>query len=141
MKAKFTFLALTIIVNIYGIAQNLNTTLIGHWGYGPCYTVSESGNYAFIGSGCMLLVIDKTNPGVPVKVGDLLLPDVIQAIAVDGDHVYIANDEAGLRITNISNPTEPFEEGYYDTPGNAMGVDVSGNYAYVADGECRTANY
>ena len=30
-------------------------------------------------------------------------------------------------------PPSPVEVGYYDTPGYARGVAVSGNYAYVAD--------
>jgi len=35
-----------------------------------------------------------------------------------------------LRIINIANP---FEVGYYDTSGYAVGVFVSNNYAYIAD--------
>ena len=36
--------------------------------------------------------------------------------------------DKGVRVVNIS--------GFYDTPGSAYGVFVSGEYAYVADGEC-----
>jgi hypothetical protein len=38
-----------------------------------------------------------------------------------------------LRVIDISNPTNPVEIGSYDTPGEAFGVYVSGNFAYVAD--------
>jgi hypothetical protein len=41
---------------------------------------------------------------------------------------------AGLRVIDVSNPANPREVGYFDTPGYAWGVYVSGNYAYVADG-------
>jgi hypothetical protein len=41
---------------------------------------------------------------------------------------------AGLRVIDVSNPSNPREVGYFDTPGYAQGVYVSGNYAYVADG-------
>ncbi|MGB9722052.1 MAG: T9SS type A sorting domain-containing protein, partial [bacterium] len=37
-------------------------------------------------------------------------------------------------IIDVSNPQSPYEAGYYDTPGWAWGVYVSGSYAYVADG-------
>ncbi len=40
---------------------------------------------------------------------------------------------AGLRVVDVSNPAQPREVGFYDTPGSAQGVAVSGAYAYVAD--------
>ena len=52
-----------------------------------------------------------------------------------GSYAYIADDLAGLRIIDISNPSNPFEVGNYDTPGYAHGVAVADSYAYVADGE------
>ncbi len=41
---------------------------------------------------------------------------------------------AGLQVIDVSNPANPQRVGGYDTSGNAYGVAVSGNYAYVADG-------
>jgi len=38
-------------------------------------------------------------------------------------------------VIDISDPTNPTLGGAYDTPGYAIGVYVSGNYAYVADEE------
>jgi hypothetical protein len=56
-------------------------------------------------------------------------------VAVAGNYyAYVADWGAGLRIINISNPANPTEAGFYDTPGIAHGVSVAGNYAYVADG-------
>jgi hypothetical protein len=37
-------------------------------------------------------------------------------------------------VIDVSNPSNPREVGYFDTPVVARGVYVSGNYAYVADG-------
>ena len=48
-------------------------------------------------------------------------------------YAYVADQSDGLRIININNPADPFEEGYYNTPGLAYGVTVFGNYAYMAD--------
>jgi hypothetical protein len=44
-------------------------------------------------------------------------------------------DESGssLRIINVSDPANPVEVGFYDTPGAACGVVVEGSHAYVAD--------
>ena len=41
-----------------------------------------------------------------------------------------------MRIVNVSLPNAPALTGYYDTPGVAADVAVSGNYAYVASSSC-----
>jgi hypothetical protein len=38
-----------------------------------------------------------------------------------------------LQVIDVSDPANPRRVGGYDTPGYALGVAVSGNYAYVAD--------
>ncbi|RLL81979.1 hypothetical protein, partial [Petrotoga sp. Shatin.DS.tank11.9.2.9.3] len=38
-------------------------------------------------------------------------------------------------IIDVSDPTEPKEVVHYDTAGDAFGVYVKDNYAYVADSE------
>ncbi len=45
----------------------------------------------------------------------------------------MADRTAGLRVIDVSNPSNPQERGYYNTPGSALGVAVAGSYAYVAD--------
>ncbi len=131
---KFYLISIFFFLILSSRAQNSwNTSLVGHWGYGPCIAVSASGNYALAGSGLVLLALDISNPSIPIKVGEVLLPDIITAIACNGNHVYVADYSAGLRIINIDNIAEPYEEGYYDTPGYALGIAVSGNYAYIGD--------
>ncbi len=56
-------------------------------------------------------------------------------MAVAGSYAYVADEDAGLRIIDVSDPAAPFETGFYDTPGYAEGVAVSGSYAYVADSD------
>jgi hypothetical protein len=54
-------------------------------------------------------------------------------VAVAGNYAYVADDDAGLRVISVSDPTHPSEVGYCDTPGGAFGVAVAGSFAYVAD--------
>jgi hypothetical protein len=54
-------------------------------------------------------------------------------VAVSGIYAYVAAYGEGLRIIDVSTPSNPTETGFYDTINMALGVAVSDNYAYVAD--------
>ena len=54
-------------------------------------------------------------------------------VALADDYAYMACGATGLRIIDVGNPQNPYEVGYFDTPGYALGVAVVGSYAYVAD--------
>jgi Tfp pilus assembly protein FimT len=54
-------------------------------------------------------------------------------VTVVGNYAYVADQNSGLQIIDISNPINPTLTGTYDTPGIAFGVAVVDNYAYVAD--------
>jgi hypothetical protein len=55
-----------------------------------------------------------------------------RAVTVVGNYAYAVGDT--LEIIDISNPSNPVFKGNYDTA-NALGIQVVGNYAYVADGD------
>jgi len=63
-------------------------------------------------------------------------------VAVAGQYAYVADagDSSGLRVINITNPAAPSEVGFCGTPGGALGVAVSGNYAYVEASGLRVIN-
>jgi len=58
-----------------------------------------------------------------------------QDITIAGNYAYVADEQYGLFILDLSNPANPSWTGDVDTPGIALDVFVSGNYAYVADSE------
>ena len=49
--------------------------------------------------------------------------------------MWLIDGNRGLKIIDISNPAAPTLVDYYDTSDFARGVQVVGNYAYVADGD------
>lgn len=51
-----------------------------------------------------------------------------------GNYAYVADDDAGLQIIDITNPSSPVLSGSYDTPGYAVNTAISGNKVYVSDG-------
>ena len=68
-------------------------------------------------------------------VGSVPLPS--QAVWLDtaGDYVYVADNDPGLQVIDISDPEDPELVATAETSGCALGVAISGTHAYVADGQ------
>ena len=83
-----------------------------------------------------LQIIDVSNPAKPMLLGcyDTLENAVAKDVYLSGTKAYVAAWMAGLLIIDVSNPKAPILLGSYDTPGDARGIYISGNTAYVADG-------
>jgi parallel beta-helix repeat protein len=108
--------------------------MVGQIG-GPTSAVAMLGNYAYVGVGLRLVVLDVSDPTSPTEVGSTTpFPYFVEDISVSGTRAYVAAGGAGLRVVDISDPTDPTELGAWDSPGYAEGVTVSENYAYLADG-------
>jgi hypothetical protein len=117
----------------FAFQQSPNVEYVGHMG-GSTYAIAVHGNYAYVGEGPCLVVMDVSNPAAPVVVGRTLpMPDIVFDIVVAGDFAYVADIDGGLRVVSLADPSGPVEVGFYDTPGEAVGVDVGAGYAYIAD--------
>jgi hypothetical protein len=66
--------------------------------------------------------------------GSYNTPGLAMGVAVDGDYAYVADENAGLQVIDISDPGNPSSAGSYNTSGTALAVTIDGDYAYVADG-------
>ena len=111
-----------------------NVEFVGHIG-GSTEAVFVLGNYAYIGEGPRLTILDVSNLANPTVVGKTLpLPDTVKDLYVAGDYAYIANEfYGGLQVVDVSNPTAPTVVGSDETLNYAEGVAVSGDIAYVAN--------
>jgi len=109
--------------------------LLGQIG-GSSYAVALQGNYAYLGMGPRLIVLDISDPDTPLFVGQTdVLPDTVRNVVVTENYAYIAAGDSGLRIIDIRDPSAPNEVGFYETPAPAQGIAVLGEYAYVAAGD------
>jgi hypothetical protein len=130
----------------------INDTVVG--GTANClngsYNVYVSGKYAYVTAfkDHGLSIIDISDPTNPNEVGCIQdttaggTAQVLQgarAVYVSGKYAYIgAQDDIGLSIINISDPSNPTEVGYIQdgigaqTLNAPVNVYVSGKYAYVA---------
>lgn len=111
--------------------QAHNIEVVGQIG-GICHPVDVVGNYAYIGEGPNLKILDISNPSQPLLVGRLLLPYLLADVFVSSGTAYIVDRD--FRIVDVSKPYSPKLLSVYSTPqpvGNF--VYVSDNVAYVAD--------
>lgn len=61
---------------------------------------------------------------------------VARSLQIDGDYAYLTVGKyGGVRIINIQNPANPVQAGYYDSAGNAKGLQKIGTVLFVADGD------
>jgi len=107
--------------------------IVGQIG-GTTEAVAVDGRHAYIGVGPRLVVVDVSDPRSLRVVGwGSILPDVVGDVTVVAGFVYMAAGSAGLRVIDVTVPSNSREVGFVDTPGSAHGVTVAGGHAYVAD--------
>ncbi|MAU01384.1 MAG: hypothetical protein CL608_29950 [Anaerolineaceae bacterium] len=115
--------------------ESANLDLIGQIsGYSEFVTVQ--GNYAYVGEGTGLTVLNISNPTSPYVEKRLVfsLTSRVNNIVFSGSTALVA-DGSGLRMIDISDPTQPAEIGFLDTTGSALDIAISGNTAFVAASE------
>ena len=121
-----------MIVLSTAFAQNqLNTTLVGNWGYGDMHAVAKEGSFVYVGSGSMFCIVDVSDSLNPVRKGKLFLNDFILEIIISENYAYVLNTEPGLRIIDISNPDTPLLVSTFSTPEWATAMAKSANYVYL----------
>ncbi len=117
-------------------ADSLNMKRIGYWHStgGNARGVHTLGEYAYVAAdNGGLWIIDISSPAHPDRIGSLRFSTAMD-VHVRDTLAYVASYmTTGFRVINVSKPTSPSQIGSCDTPGQARGVFVSGDYAYVAD--------
>jgi hypothetical protein len=89
-------------------------------------------NNAFIADGSGFTILNISSR--PLEVGSCDTPGTAVGVAIAGNSAYLANEEAGLRILDISDLTHPAEVSFFNTPDSAKDVKLAGSYAYIAGG-------
>jgi len=91
---------------------------------------------AFAGSyGGFLYILDLTNlPDSLSVIGTYQAYDKIKGIHTVGSKCYVAENNFGMEIINVSDYTFPVSLSYAKTPGQSYDVFVNDGIAYVADG-------
>ncbi len=113
-----------------GNSQNLE--IIGQTG-GVTKAIFVQGNYAYIGEGMRLVILDVSDPDHPQQIGKSpILSDVVRDIFVIGNYAYVASGKGGFSIINVSDHSNPtVESNLTFLPSRAL--HVTNGYAYVVN--------
>jgi hypothetical protein len=107
--------------------------------------VAVAGNWAYVADELAgLLAIDVSDPTCCVRVGKCANAPGGYAfrVAVTGNRAYVADVSAGLQVIDVTNPTNCATIGGYQTIGDAHGIAVAGDYAYLTEaGPWTGSNY
>ena len=75
---------------------------------GPTQGIAVQDNYAYIGVGPRLEVMDISNPAAPHPMGaSAPFSYTVQGLAVSGVYAYVATGPTGLQIEDVSTPSSP----------------------------------
>lgn len=101
---------------------------------GSLSAVRVRDDYAYLGAGESLIIVNIADPKHIQTVGSLLLLGQISDIVLDGKYAYICNGRGGFRIVDVSNPEKPKEVAAYGHMAVPTKAVVRDGCAYIAAG-------
>jgi hypothetical protein len=120
-------------INTPEISMNPKLTLQGQIG-GSSYAVDVQGNYAYLGVGPRVYVLDISNPSAPEKLGEsAVMPGVVRSVIASGHYVFVAAGKGYLHILDVSDPSQPVEVASVLENSYAQGLALDGPTLYIAD--------
>lgn len=120
---------------ILDVSDPVNPSQIGAYTAYAITDVEVSGSYAYIVGYCGLDIVDISDQSNPQQAEFYAITASTWALALAGDHAYVANSMAGLKVIDISDPLIPTAVSSYAThPGKAYNLDIANNFAYILNG-------
>lgn len=122
-------------LHIIDITNPLVPRLLGSFATGGnAMGVKVVGTVAFVASGSNLQIVNVSNPAAMITVSTLSIGGTVWNLDIDPSRnlALVAAGISGVRAVDISNVAAPVLRGQVLT-GDARGVAMRGNYAYVAD--------
>lgn len=78
-------------------------------------------------------ILDLTDIQHPTRIGTLAAQERYYGMAAFGDRLYVAENNRGVRVLDLTNPAAPVPIDVADTPGLARGVAVDATRLVAAD--------
>ncbi|BCG64487.1 MAG: hypothetical protein methR_P2268 [Methyloprofundus sp.] len=137
VKGNYAYVTNEVSLNTFDISSPSSPIYVNtNFGLGTFVDINIAGNYAYVASNSTgIQVLNISDPNSPkVVIPNALSARYTSSIEIVNNYAY-AMSKKGLDIYRLNTLTmEPANVGFINTPGNAVDIAVSGNYAYVADG-------
>ncbi len=133
-KGDYIYLVAQNHILILNVSDPTNPQYYGETEITSCRDLDIQDDYLYVASGYHFYVYDITIPFYPILVGDLnTVPFSGDRLSVHGDYaVFLESNGDSFKVLNISDPTDPYEVATEELFYNGKGVDMAGDYAYVA---------
>lgn len=107
----------------------------GHYDQGSVVVdIDVENDIAYLAEAAGLQTVNVDNVKSPQGQDLLASPGKATSVVVLNDLAYLTDQDLGLSIIDVEDPSDLELIGSYRTPGSAQDVYVSGSYAYIADG-------
>ncbi len=118
---------------VIDITDPTNPVLLGSNDDVSARAIAIDGNHAFVATSDGLAVINVADPTDPYVVGSCDTLSVGYAVAVSGDHAFVAAAGEGLYVFDITDPAAPSLIATLTTAGGAYDLVVDGDHVFVAE--------
>jgi photosystem II stability/assembly factor-like uncharacterized protein len=100
------------------------------------FAVTPQDDYAYLGVGTRLVVLDVSDPTAPSELGrSVTLPDFIRDVVVSQGYAYLATGWGGLVVIDVSDPNRPLVVSQFQANAPMSGLALNEATAYLAAGE------
>ena len=136
LSGNHAFVGTTQGVEVFDISNPNSLSNVGSENLSGSYAygVKIVGTILYAGTQAGLHAVDISNPASPSEIGFMPTTDYVYGLDVVGSHAYLANNDDGLVIADVTIPSNPVSVSSNDYYGDARRIKVHSGFAYVGDG-------
>ncbi len=126
-------------LKIYDVSDPAAPVLVGTFDFADPLAhitdVAVSGNHLYVTNkeGPGLSVLDVSDPAAVFVAGGVSVPTNAYSVRVTAGRAYVTTGSGGVRVFDLTDPTSPVDDGFFDTGHDGIDVDVDGPMVVVAD--------
>jgi len=121
------------VIQLLGQSE-VETKMVGRWAAGSPNAFTVENNIVFTASGGILQTLDISDPLDPKLLGQVATSGIINDISKQGNYVYLAEGDSGLKVIDVSNLGNPIQVSELLLPGPVNKLIVDNETLYIAEG-------